>query len=310
MGILRTGRVQLRMTNWEESINYYKNVLGLIETAREDDLVYLKAWDEHDHHSVILQKADTAGLEHLAFKVESPEDLDMYEKKLNDYGVATTRIPAGTRIAEGEAVRFQLPTEQYVELYAEIEQVGNGLPLVNPAPWPDGLVGIAPPRLDHLLIAGEDVAGSTKLLMDVFGFSMAERLFKKTAKAILQLGCLLQTLHMISQLLLDQMESFTMLVSSLMNGTMSAELPTLSVKTMFHLIKALYATGLHAELQFTSLTHLEIVTKYIAVAISLIKIIRLSLGQQTKPAKVFLSSIKILVKDLQLYSLNREIRWE
>ena len=183
MGILRTGRVQLRMTNWEESINYYKNVLGLIEVAREDDLVYLKAWDEHDHHSVILQKADTAGLEHLGFKVESPEDLDMYEKKLNDYGVATIRIPAGTRIAEGEAVRFQLPTEQYVELYAEIEQIGNGLPLVNPAPWPDGLVGIAPPRLDHLLIAGEDVAGSTKLLMDVFGFSMAERLVQEDGES-------------------------------------------------------------------------------------------------------------------------------
>jgi catechol 2,3-dioxygenase len=175
MGILRTGRVQLRMTNWEESINYYKNVLGLVETAREDGLVYLKAWDEHDHHSVILQKADTAGLEHLAFKVESPEDLDIYEKKLNDYGVATTRIPAGTRIAEGEAVRFQLPTEQFVELYAEIEQVGNGLPLFNPAPWPDGLVGIAPPRLDHLLIAGEDVEASTKLLQEVFGFAMAEK---------------------------------------------------------------------------------------------------------------------------------------
>nr|WP_295970021.1 catechol 2,3-dioxygenase [uncultured Bacillus sp.] len=175
MGILRLGRVQLRMPNWDASVDYYKNVLGLVEVAREDDLVYLKAWDEHDHHSVILQKADTAGLEHLAFKVESPEDLDMYEKKLNDYGVETARIPAGTRIAEGEAVRFQLPTEQYVELYAEIEKVGNGLPLVNPAPWPDGLVGIAPPRLDHLLIAGEDVEGSTRLFQEVFGFCMAEK---------------------------------------------------------------------------------------------------------------------------------------
>lgn len=175
MAILRLGRVQLRMTNWEESIDYYKNVVGLIETAREDDLVYLKAWDEHDHHSVILQKSDKAGLEHLAFKCDSPDDLDMYEKKLNEYGVETTRIPAGTRIGEGEAVRFQLPTKQYVELYAEIEQVGNGLPLVNPAPWPDGLVGMHPPRLDHLLISGEDVEGSTKLLMDVFGFAMAEK---------------------------------------------------------------------------------------------------------------------------------------
>ena len=44
--------------------------------------MYLKAWDEHDHHSVILEKADSAGLDHLAFKVRNEEDLDMYEKKL------------------------------------------------------------------------------------------------------------------------------------------------------------------------------------------------------------------------------------
>lgn len=179
MTLLRLGRVQLRVPNWEETIDYYKNVIGLIETARDENHVYLKAWDEHDHHSVILRKADTAGLDHLAFKVRYDEDLDIYEKKLNDYGVKTERIPAGTRIAEGEAVRFQLPTGQYMELYAQIDRVGNGLPLTNPAPWPDGLVGMAPPRLDHLLIAGEDVEGTTKLLQEVFGFSKAERIVEE-----------------------------------------------------------------------------------------------------------------------------------
>ncbi|HBI02657.1 MAG TPA: catechol 2,3-dioxygenase, partial [Paenibacillaceae bacterium] len=177
MAIMRLGRVQLRCPNWEKSVHYYKNVLGLIETARDENHVYLKAWDERDHHSVILEKADSAGLDHLAFKVENAEDLDYYEKKLIEYGVQEVdRIPAGYRIAEGEAVRFRVPTGQLVELYHEIEVVGNGLPLVNPDPWPDGLVGMAPPRLDHLLIAGDDVEGTSNLFMDVFGFNMAERL--------------------------------------------------------------------------------------------------------------------------------------
>jgi catechol 2,3-dioxygenase len=177
MAIIRLGRVQLRCPNWEKSVHYYKNVLGLIETARDENHVYLKAWDEHDHHSVILEKADSAGLDHLAFKVETAEDLDIYEQKLIEYGVAEIeRIPAGYRIAEGEAVRFRVPTGQLVELYHEIEVVGNGLPLVNPDPWPDGLVGMAPPRLDHLLIAGDDVEGTTKLFQEVFGFHMSEKL--------------------------------------------------------------------------------------------------------------------------------------
>jgi catechol 2,3-dioxygenase len=176
MAIMRLGRVQLRVPNWEKSIHYYKTVLGLIETARDENHVYLKCWDEHDHHSVILEKADTAGLDHLAFKCETAEDLDIYERRLVDYGVAVERIPAGYRIAEGEILRFKVPTGQTVELYYEIDVVGNGLPLVNPDPWPDGLVGIAAPRLDHLLIAGDDVEGTTKLFQDVFDFHMAEKL--------------------------------------------------------------------------------------------------------------------------------------
>ena len=84
MAIMRLGRVEVRCPNWEKSIDYYKRVIGLIETAREEDRVYLKAWDEHDHHSVILKKADSAGLEHLAFKCEFASDLDLYEQKLNN----------------------------------------------------------------------------------------------------------------------------------------------------------------------------------------------------------------------------------
>ncbi|WP_027414975.1 catechol 2,3-dioxygenase [Aneurinibacillus terranovensis] len=176
MAIMRLGRVQIRVPNWEKSVFYYKNVLGLIETARDENHVYLKAWDEYDHHSVILEKADIAGLEHMAFKCEFAQDLDLYEKKLIDYGVAVKRVPKGTRIAEGEAIRFQLPTEHWVELYHEIEVVGNGMPSVNPDPWPDHLVGIAPPRLDHLLVAGEDIEAATRLFTDVFDFHMSEQL--------------------------------------------------------------------------------------------------------------------------------------
>ncbi|EKN63548.1 catechol 2,3-dioxygenase [Schinkia azotoformans] len=176
MAIMRLGRVEIGCPNWEKSIEYYKNVIGLIEVAREEDRVYLKAWDEHDHHSVILKKNDSAGLVHLAFKCEFASDLDLYEEKLNNYGVTTERVPAGTRLAEGEAVRFVIPTGQTVELYSEIEVVGNGLPLVNPDPWPDGLVGMHPTRLDHLLVAGDDVDGAVKIFTDLFDFHVSEQL--------------------------------------------------------------------------------------------------------------------------------------
>ena len=68
---MRIGRVELKVLDLEKSVDYYTNVIGLEETGRVGDSVYLKAWDEFDHHSVILTKSNSAGFAHLAFKVET-----------------------------------------------------------------------------------------------------------------------------------------------------------------------------------------------------------------------------------------------
>ena len=84
-----------------------------------------KAWDEYDHHSLIITKSNTAGLAHMAFKVENADDLAYYEKKVEEFGCITTRVSKGMRLAEGEAVRFILPTGHACELYYEIESIRN-----------------------------------------------------------------------------------------------------------------------------------------------------------------------------------------
>ena len=55
--VLRIGRVELRVLDLDKSVDYYTNIIGLEETGRIGDSVYLKAWDEFDHHSVILTKS-------------------------------------------------------------------------------------------------------------------------------------------------------------------------------------------------------------------------------------------------------------
>ncbi|HHY68544.1 MAG TPA: catechol 2,3-dioxygenase [Alicyclobacillus sp.] len=174
MGVMRLGRVEARVLDLEKSIDYYSNVIGLQLVAREPGKAYFKAWDEEDHHSLIITEADYPGLEHMGFKVRCQEDLDTFEKAIEQYGIRVNRVSNRHRIGEGEAIRFTLPTGQVMELYHEIERIGNGLKL-NPDPKPENLKGIAPPYLDHLLIAGEDVPATTDLLMKVMDFHMSER---------------------------------------------------------------------------------------------------------------------------------------
>jgi catechol 2,3-dioxygenase-like lactoylglutathione lyase family enzyme len=77
-GVLRPGHAQVRVTEIEPAIHFYRNVLGLVETGRDPaGRVYFKAWDERDHSSVVLRRADTAGIDHFAFKVRDRATLGL-----------------------------------------------------------------------------------------------------------------------------------------------------------------------------------------------------------------------------------------
>ncbi|MEW8430819.1 MAG: catechol 2,3-dioxygenase, partial [gamma proteobacterium symbiont of Ctena orbiculata] len=75
-GVLRPGLIQIRVLDMAEAVNHYQNILGLNIVGEEaDGRVYLKGWDEFDHHSVVLRPAENAGLDYVAFKVDSDDYL-------------------------------------------------------------------------------------------------------------------------------------------------------------------------------------------------------------------------------------------
>ena len=176
MGIFRLGYVEVRVPDLELCAAYYTEVLGLREVERVDNRVYLKGWDEHDHHSVILTEAPRYGLEHLGFKCESVDDLEGFETALERYGCAVERLQPGDERAVGDAIRFDSPSGHIFSIYARMDKVGNGLPRFNPPPMPLDLVGIAPPRLDHCLLTTENVPDAGRFMQEALGFRVTEQL--------------------------------------------------------------------------------------------------------------------------------------
>src|SRR5438093_11635355 len=105
--VLRPGHCSLRVLDLEAAVKHYTEVLGLIETDRDEKgRVYLKAWDEHDHHSVVLRQAETPGMDYYGFKVDSKATLDELAKAVSGFGCKVESIPAGEHRATGERVRF------------------------------------------------------------------------------------------------------------------------------------------------------------------------------------------------------------
>ena len=182
MGILRLSHAEVRVPDLELAIAYYTEVVGLIETDRMPgpdgaDRAYLKAWDEHQHHSLILMSAPTYGLESYGFKVEHESDLDELGAAIQAAGIGIERTAPGERgVGSGSVVRFTAPSGHVVDLVHGMAQVGNALPLNNPPPAPDGLVGMHPPRIDHIFLMCEDVDGVTEFFRTVLGFRLTEQI--------------------------------------------------------------------------------------------------------------------------------------
>lgn len=185
MSVMRMGRAQIKVMDLEKAAKYYSEVIGLYETARDEKNVYFKAWDEYDHHSLIITQADEAGLDHIGFKVRNEYDLEMYEHKIQAYGFKVERVSAGTRIGEGESLRFTIPTGHQIELYHHIQYVGTNTGNKNPDPWPDDLKGMAPQRLDHCLLVGDDIEGVTKFFMEVLDFQQSEKVITVDGETVI-----------------------------------------------------------------------------------------------------------------------------
>jgi catechol 2,3-dioxygenase len=175
-GVLRPGHAQIRETELEPAIHFYRDVLGLVETGRDSvGRVYFKAWDERDHNSVVLRRADSPGIDHFAFKVSDAATLDRFESDLRDWGAAVERIPEGEMLSTGRRIRFEIPSGHLIELYAEKEAVPYTGQLRNPRPWTEAAEhGIAPIRMDHTLLYGPRVNDNLALFTEVLGFYLTE----------------------------------------------------------------------------------------------------------------------------------------
>jgi catechol 2,3-dioxygenase len=176
MGILRLAHVDVTVVDLDLAVAYYTEVMGMLVVARDDSSVYLKCWDEADHHSLRLVYAPRTGMELMSFKVEREDDLSDLENAVTRYGFPVSRVSKGESVGQGESIRFETPSGHTMELVHDVEKVGRYNGSLNPRPFVDGIPGIAPPRMDHILVKAEEVGEATSFYMDVLGFRITEQL--------------------------------------------------------------------------------------------------------------------------------------
>ena len=146
-------------------------MLGLQETDHVGGKLYLKAWDEQEHHPTgCWSRTRSPGLNCMAFRLESPDDLEVFEDKLERNEYRVQRVSMGDEHALGEAIRFTRPAGTASS--CTTTWTGRQRPARSPTPipMPMDLVGIHPPRLDHSLLTAPETAPTlVPLLREVAG---------------------------------------------------------------------------------------------------------------------------------------------
>src|SRR5207302_8248436 len=85
--IIRSSHAVLDVVDLNASREFYEATVGLHVEDRDDKAVYLRGSEEHQHHSLVLRKAQIAACNRLGFKVGNDGDLDKAAGFFSENGV-------------------------------------------------------------------------------------------------------------------------------------------------------------------------------------------------------------------------------
>lgn len=158
--IAHIGHASLNVTDLEKSTWFFTEVLGLHISTEEKGRVYLRAWQDWDHHTLILNQAEESSLEHFGWRVNSKKALFAFEKQLQESAVNYEWVDKGSEFGQGEAIKFDSPAGIPIELYWDMEQYSNPATAskLPSHPMKYSGQGAAPRRFDHVNVMVDDVA--------------------------------------------------------------------------------------------------------------------------------------------------------
>jgi len=171
------GHSELITPNLEKSVAFFRDVIGLEEVEQIGKSVYLRAWGDWDHHTLILTEGPEAVLEHTAWKTKRREDLDIFAEQLRDSGVEVEDVEPGREKGQGKAIRFNLGSGHRFELYFDMEKAvvdeARKSKLRNQA-MKGFRRGVSPRRIDHININVPNPPETHQWLTEHLGFKMRE----------------------------------------------------------------------------------------------------------------------------------------
>ena len=177
MDVAHLGHLELLTPKPDESLRFFIDVMGMTESGREGDSVYLRAYDDYERHSLKLTASKLPGLGHVAYRARSPQALDRRVQALTGSGFDVGWTNGD--LAHGPAFLCQDPDGHKIELYYETQWY-QAPPELRPSLKNQAqrfpARGINVRRLDHWNGLAVDIAANRKFFENYLGFRLTEQI--------------------------------------------------------------------------------------------------------------------------------------
>jgi catechol 2,3-dioxygenase len=175
MDIAHLAHVELFTPKLDASTRFFTEVMGMSISESSNDSIYLRAYDDYEHHTLKLTAHKHAGMGHFAWRTRSEAAL---QRRVN--AIQKTGLGKGWHDGDsghGPAYLFHSPDGHAIEIYFETEKF---FPDVNEQSFLKNTIskfpgrGINVRRIDHLNLLAKDVRGFRDMQLDTLGGMLTE----------------------------------------------------------------------------------------------------------------------------------------
>jgi len=161
----------------DETVGFFKDLLGMIETHRSGNSAYLRAWEDPYRHSLKITDRKLPGMGFAGWRAMSPAALDRRVKSIETSGLGRGWVEGECGI--GRSYEFELPDGSVQRVHWDVEYyqppAADRSVLINRVQRRP-LRGVPVSRLDHLNILSRNVTDNKRFFMKHLGFRLTEHI--------------------------------------------------------------------------------------------------------------------------------------
>ncbi len=161
----------------DETVWFFRDLLGMVETARSGDSVYLRGFEDPYGHSLKITHRETPGMGHAGWRATSPVALNRRVEAIERSGLGRGWVEG--EVGMGPAYEFTTPDGAVQRIGFEVayyeppaEQRSVVLNRVQRRP----LRGVPLRSLDHINLLSRDVSENRRFFADQLGFKLSEHI--------------------------------------------------------------------------------------------------------------------------------------